>query len=132
MLDENRIKLMTRMASYESTEGKKTIPITGYFRGDYVSFHVVKAAIGATISFALIVGLYIYYHLESLIADIYKMDFMTVGKSLVTAYALMVGGYAFIAYIIYSVRYERARKSLHSYYSALRRLSSMYEDEEDE
>ena len=36
MLNEDRIILMTRMASYEENEGKKNVSIGSYFRGDYI------------------------------------------------------------------------------------------------
>lgn len=132
MLDENRIKLMTRMASYEANEGKKQIPVASYFRGDYISFNVVKSAISATISFALIVAMYIYYNLESLISDVYKLDLVSVGRRLVYGYVAVVVVYSLLAYIVYTIRYDRAKKSLHSYYQALKRLSSMYDEEEME
>lgn len=130
MLDESRIKLMTRMASYEEGEGKKQIPIASYFRGDYICYNVVKSVIGATISFALVVAVYIYYNLETLISDVYKLDLVSVGKRMVTWYVALVIAYMVVSYIVYTIRYDRARKSLHSYYQALRRLLSMYNEEE--
>ena len=48
MLNEERIRLMTRMAAYEEHEGKKDIAISEYFRGDYISFQLLKSAIYAT------------------------------------------------------------------------------------
>ena len=128
MLDEKRIKLMTRMASYEETEGNKMIPIGNYFRNDYISFQVVKTAISATVAFGLIFVMYVYYDLEAFIQDIYKMDIVGMAKSVLTVYATTVGIYVLIAYILYSYRYDKAKKSLKSYYSALRRLSAMYSD----
>lgn len=123
---------MTRMASYEENEGKKTIPVASYFRGDYISFNVVTTAISATIAFALIVVAYIYYNMETLLADIYKFDLITVGRSLLTFYVAVVAIYSVLAYIIYAWKYERARKSLHGYYQALRKLSSMYNEADNE
>ena len=38
MLNEERIKLMTKMACYEANEGKKNVAIGNYFRGDYIAF----------------------------------------------------------------------------------------------
>lgn len=130
MLNEERIKLMTRMASYEADEGKRMIPIGNYFRNDYISFQVVKTAISATIAFGLIFGMYIYYDLESFLADIYRIDILAFVKTLLTLYFAAVGVYMLIAYILASYRYNKAKKSLRSYYSALRKLSAMYEEEE--
>lgn len=129
MLNEERIKLMTRMASYEEDEGKKMIPIGNYFRSDYISFQLVKTAISATVAFGLILAMYIYYDFESFLQDIYKIDVMAFAKTLVTIYAAVVGIYVLIAYIIYSYRYSKAKKSLKGYYIALKKLSAMYEQD---
>lgn len=129
MLNEERIKLMTRMASYEQNEGKKMIPIGNFFRSDYISFQVVKTAISATIAFGLIFAVYIYYDLESFLQDIYKIDVAAFLKTLMISYVTVVAIYMLIAYIIYSLRYNRAKKSLKNYYAALKKLSILYEEE---
>ena len=38
MLDEERICIMTRMASYEAGEGKEDMPVKQYYRKDYISY----------------------------------------------------------------------------------------------
>ncbi len=129
MLNEERIRLMTKMAAYEENEGKKTIPISNYFRGDYISFQVVKGAISATIAFALVIAMYVYYDLEIFLEDIYKMDLVALLKTVLTTYACILIGYMLISYIVYSYRYTKAKKSLHSYFSQLRELYVMYEKE---
>lgn len=118
---------MTRLAAYESTEGKKMIPIGGYFRSDYICFNVVKTIISATVSFGLIFGLYLYYHMENLIQDVYKLDLVTLGRQVLVYYLIFTGIYALIGYIVYSVRYDKARKSLMRYQNALKTLSKMYD-----
>ncbi len=130
MLNEERIKLMTRMASYEADEGKRMIPVGNYFRNDYISFQVVKTAISATIAFGLIFAMYIYYDFEAFLADIYKMDVVAFVKTLVMLYLVAVVAYMLIAYILASYRYNKAKKSLRNYYAALRKLSQMYEEED--
>ena len=58
MLNEERIKLMTKMASYEANEGKRNVSIGSYFRGDYISLQVIKSIINATIAFAICFALF--------------------------------------------------------------------------
>ncbi|MDE5699654.1 MAG: hypothetical protein K2I96_19965, partial [Lachnospiraceae bacterium] len=45
MLNEERIRLMTRMACYEADEGRKNVAIGNYFRGDYIGLQVIKSII---------------------------------------------------------------------------------------
>ena len=54
MLNEERIKLMTKMAAYEADEGKKNVAIGNYFRGDYIGLQVIKSIISATIAFVIV------------------------------------------------------------------------------
>jgi len=126
MLNEERIKLMTRMASYEAGEGKKNMNIGKYFRSDYISIHVLKSIISSTISFVICVALYLFYDFENFMQNIYEMDLIKFAKDIMIIYVIVVVGYALITYLIYSVQYKRARKSLKKYYNNLRKLSDLY------
>ncbi|MCR4704930.1 MAG: hypothetical protein K5641_02580 [Lachnospiraceae bacterium] len=129
MLNEERIKLMTRMVSYEEKEGKKNIVIGNYFRGDYIGSQVLKAVISATIVFFSICGCYIFYDFELVMKDIYQIDLVATGRKIIAVYVLFTGIYAAIAYSIASIRYSRAKKSLKRYYADLDYLSAMYAEE---
>ena len=126
MLNEKRIILMTKMASYEVNEGKKNVAIGSYFRGDYIGWQVLKSIISATIAFIVVFGMYIFYDFELFMTDIYKMDLLEFGKYVLTLYLWTIGVYAVISYIVYAVRYTKAIKSLKVYYMNLRKLSDMY------
>ncbi len=126
MLNEERIILMTKMASYEANEGRKNVAVGSYFRGDYVGWHVLKSIISATIAFVVVFGMYIYYDFEVFMMDIYKMDLIEFARRILSRYLWTVGIYAVISYIIYTVRYIKAVKSLKLYYMNLRKLAGMY------
>ena len=126
MLNEDRIILMTKLASYEQNEGKKNVAICNYFRVDYIGWQVLKSIISATLAFIVVFALYIFYDFEVFMMDIYKMDLLAFGKQVLTIYLAVIAGYAVISYIICAYRYSRAKKSLHLYYMNLRKLSSMY------
>lgn len=127
MINEEKVILMTRMASYESGRGKKDITVLNYFRGDYIGFQVLKSVIAATIAFLLLFAVYIFYNFEILMQDIYKMDLLEFGKSIVILYLCAVGAYGVISYVVYASRYSRAKKNLKTYYSNLKKLSGMYD-----
>ena len=129
MLNEERIKLMTKMAAYEANEGKKNVAIGNYFRGDYIGLQVIKSIISATIAFLIVFGLFIFYDFEVFMSDIYKMDLLGFGKTVVIAYLIFVAVYALISYMIYTYRYTKARKSLKMYYNNLKKLAYLYDKE---
>ena len=129
MVNEERIKLMTKMAAYEANEGKKNVAIGNYFRGDYIGLQVIKSIISATIAFLIVFGLFIFYDFEVFMSDIYKMDLLGFGKTVVIVYLIFVAVYALISYMIYTYRYTKARKSLKMYYNNLKKLAYLYDKE---
>lgn len=126
MLNEKRIVLMTKMASYEANEGKKNVAIGSYFRSDYIGWQVLKSIISASIAFVVVFGMYIFYDFEVFMTDIYKMDLLEFAKRILRLYLQTIGVYAVISYVVYTVRYNRAIKSLRVYQMNLRRLAEMY------
>ena len=73
MLNEDRIILMTKLASYEEREGKKYVAIGSYFRSDYLTVQVLKSVLSAALAFVIAFALYIFYDFEVFMQDIYKM-----------------------------------------------------------
>ena len=86
MLNEERIILMTKMASYEEREGKKNVAIGKYFRGDYIAIQIIKSVFCATIAFVIVFALYILYDFENFMLDLYHsffpFDFLFIGNLL--------------------------------------------------
>lgn len=127
MLNEERIKLMTKMAAYEENEGKKNMAIGSYFRGDYIELQVLKSVLSGTLAYVVLFGMYIYYDFEEFMQNIYKIDLVQFGKTVLLYYVIFVATYALISYIVYSYRYSKAKKSLKRYFYNLKQLAALYE-----
>ena len=127
MLNKERVILMTKMASYEENEGRKDRAVMSYFRGDYVWFQVLKSVVYGTIAFGIVCGMYIFYDFEVFMMDIYKMDLLEFGRSILRKYLLAIGIYCIISYAVYSYRYAKARHSVRLYQNNLRKLGGMYD-----
>ena len=128
MLSEERIILMTRMASYEKGEGRENVKIGNYFRSDYIALQILKAVVCAIIAFGIMFGLYMLCNFEDFMENLYKMDLLAFAREVLTYLAVMVGGYAVLTYIVCTWRYARAKKSLKCYYHNLKKLNSLYQD----
>ena len=127
MINEERVILMTKLASYERGPGKKNVLVSSFFRGDYIGFQLLKSVIYATMASAIVVGVYLFYHFEDLMQDIYQLDLIEIGKDVLKYYLILVVIYCVITYAVYSYRYHVVRKSLKNYYQNLRKLNQMYE-----
>lgn len=129
MLNEERVILMTKMASYEEHEGKKNVVIGNYFRSDYIAIQVLKSIVYGTVAFAVVFALFIFYDLEMFMQDIYKMDLFSFAREVLIYYGITVAVYALASYAIYSYRYAKAKKSLKCYYQNLKKLNSLYNEQ---
>ena len=127
MLNKDRVMLMTRMASYEAGEGKKHMDVVRFFKGDYIAVGIIKAIICATISFGLILGLYIYYNFDVFMANMYDMDILAFVKEVLTKYAWFMGIYVLITFIVCTIRYNISRRKLKRYFKNLKVLKRMYD-----
>ena len=127
MLNEERVMLMTRMASYEAGEGRQNMNVGKYFRSDYISMQMLKSVICATISFVICFAIYLIYNFENFMENIYEMDLVKFAKDVVIIYVIVTVGYALITYLVFSIRYKKARKSLKTYYNNLRKLHGLYQ-----
>ncbi len=128
MLNEEKVILMTQMASYEENEGKKNMAIGRYFRSDYIAIQVLKSILCATIAFAVCFALFIFYDFETFMQDIYKIDLIGFAKNVLMYYGVTVVVYAAASGLICSIRYAKAKKSLKCYYNNLKKLNSIYNE----
>jgi len=113
------------MAAYEEHEGKRDIAISGYFRGDYISFQLLKSAIYATVGFALAVAMYVLYNIETFLEDFYKMDVVDFLKGILSKYCLVLAVYLVISYFVYNYRYNKAKRHVKQYNQLLKALMQM-------
>lgn len=129
MLNEERIKLMTKMAIYEKREGKEMLPVGDYYKSDYVSLKMVTTGISITIAYILLVVLWGISKAEYLMANIHKIDLADLIKKIAAGYILLLLAYLLISFIVYMLKYRAAKKSLKKYYKQLKQLGELYEDE---
>ncbi|MBQ2400848.1 MAG: hypothetical protein II311_02410 [Lachnospiraceae bacterium] len=124
MLNEEKVVLMTKLAAYEQHRGKKDTKIRRYFRGDFLLMQMLKTVICATIAYAIMVGLYMLYHLEEFMEDLYQIDFLELLRQIVTSYGVLVVFSCVFTYIVYSYRYRKARKSQKEFMNNLKKLNA--------
>ena len=130
MVNEERIKLMTRMAAYEKEEHKKNKKIVSFFKSDYISMQTLKSIVYTTIAFAIMFGLYVLYDFEIFMKEIYQMDIFEFAKNVIIIYGVFLGIILVITYIVSLYQYNRALQSTKLYYANLKKMSKDYGEEE--
>lgn len=129
MIKEDKVKLMTKLAIYEQTEGKKTLPVKKYYRTDYISIKMIETAITTTIGYLLLVIMGILLNIDYLSKNIVSMDLIALGKKIIIGYVLVLLLFLLIAYIVYSIKYKKIKKSIGEYGEDLKALYLMYKRE---
>lgn len=132
MLNNSRIRLMTKLALYESKEGKEDIHLSKYYKTDYVRYQIIKSIICATIGYALILALVLLYKSEYLIKYAVTLPYKAIGTNILGIYIIIIVVYGLGSAVGYTIKYDRSRKKLGKYYKLLKRLNKLYNDETSE
>lgn len=132
MINEERVKVMTKLAIYESTKGKKQLNISKYYKRDYVRYNMFKTIVTSTIAFLLLVGIAGLLKAEELLTNLNSSDLIQLAVRVGIVYVVFVIAYAVIAYIVYSIRYERMKPDVIVYNHNLKKLKELYDMEEKE
>ena len=126
MINEEKIILMTHLAVYEKDEGKRTMSVGKYFRGDYISLHLLRTVLSGTFAFLIGLGVYLLYFYEDILMNLYTIDFAALAKNVIAYYVGFLVIYGLLTYIVFTVRFIKAKKSIRGYYQKLKKLNSMY------
>lgn len=129
MLNENKVKLMTRMAMYESKEGQEDFKISSYYKKDYRSFHTIATIIWVTVGYGIAVAIGMIAFLDEILAKL-NMTFLTMlAIGIVAGYLALVIFYGIVASHYYGRKHENARKRVKNFNHDLTRLNRLYEKE---
>lgn len=126
MLDERKVKLMTRLALYEETEGKEDFKISAYYRKDYVSLHMLCTFIWVTIGYICVVAMAVLAGLDSLLGHMSMAVMVLMGSMAVVGWLAVVIIYLMIASHIYNKKHKNSRQRVKKYNHDLTRLLKMY------
>jgi hypothetical protein len=130
MLNEEKVKVMNKLAMYENGEGRKYLPVSKYYRSDYIGLALIKNFFLVTIGYVLVLAGLAAYFGEYLMENIHKMNLVNLGIYVILGYVAALVFYSLLTYIQYSIKYHRAKKSVKEYYVELTKLEKMYEREE--
>lgn len=128
MLNFKKIRLMTKLAVYEKKDGREDIYLSKYYKTDYVRFQVLKSIITATIGYALVIALIVFYRMEYLIKNAVVLDYKLIGSYILGFYLMVITIYGLGALLGYSMKYDASRKKLSRYFKLLKRLEKVYND----
>lgn len=129
MLNEKRLKLMTRHAIYENHDGKEDFKISEYYQKDYASLNTWKSIIWVTIGYAIIIGAILLIFLDKIFNVTTISGLLVIVGAIVTGYFMVIVITGIIAHDFYKKKHIEARKRVKRFNNNLTRLGRMYEKE---
>ena len=129
MVNEEKVRLMAKAASFETGEGKQALSMNRFFRGDFISLRLIGAWVAYTVAFCLCVALWAFYRMEYLMSNINRLDLPAMGRGLALLYLSLLGIFLLINYVVFYRRYQQNRKILVAYNHILKQLSHIYQTE---
>ncbi len=129
MINEKKVKLMTRMASYEQNKGKEDFKINNYYRKDYVSIHRLYTFFWTTIGYVCALALVFLAGLEQWMDQMSVELIITVGGVVVVGYVALMVFNMIVTNRVYNKKHQDARIRVKKFNHDLIRLLKMYEKE---
>ena len=130
MLNEKRVKHMTRLASYDEKSGEQDLKINSYLKKTYVRFNVLISLLWATLGYVALVGIIGLSCMETIMENLTLSMLVMLGGSFVIGYFITIIIVACVTSGFYKKKYTLARNNVKKYTKDLQILEKMYESEE--
>lgn len=130
MINEEKVKAMTKLAAYDKYDSAKYTPMTEYFRSDYIGKEMLKSFVYGTIAYIFLAACWILNNADEFLANINRLDYMALGLNLLQRYILFLIMYLLITYIVYAIRYSHGRSKIKNYKKNIHAILKLYRDED--
>lgn len=127
MLNEDKIRLMTRLSIYEEKTGKEDLKKNSYYHMDYIGMKVRKTIVAVTIAFILVLAMTSFYFMEELLGQVIGMDYKSLGIKILTVYLCIVAAYAVLEIVRTQIESKAVKKRMNIYMKDFRHLRKYYE-----
>ena len=113
MLNEEKIRLMTRVAVYEKGLGAADARTARFFRNDYLFAQLIGSLLSGTLAWGICAAVYCGYKFEDIFFSVYENDLGRYLHLAAVTYAVFMGLYLLATFVIYwrrSAAFTRRRR----------------------
>ena len=122
VINEEKIKIMTKLASYEENKGKKDFEIAKRMKSDYISYNSFVTCFFASIALFILFAADFGSKFLNNLAQFTEFDFVGAGVEYLTIWILMMAVYSFLSGRMYRKEFDDAERRLNVYQKELRVL----------
>ena len=131
MLNEERVKHMTKLAFYEAKGGSEDLKVSFYYKKDYIGFQTFWSIFWMTIAFIALTALLVLSFMGNILEELSSGQLATIIFALLGIYLVLLIAYVRYARTISKKRHARAYHRVKRFKDELEQLEKMYEKEED-
>lgn len=115
MINEEKVKLMTKLSILEESIGKGNLKIASYYRSDYIGIELMKTFLLTTIGYGIAGGgIFLLYTQRISVLGARELEkailFLGLGYICILLFYLM------ITYFIASIKYHKASRFMEAYH----------------
>ena len=129
MINESKVRLMTKAAMTKQKEERGAFRANRYDGPDYVTIKTIKGIIGVSFCYILILVLWALGRSEELLTQYTIESLITMAKGFVILYLFILVVTAAICVLVYTAQYWELKRKLRGYRSSIRKLNKMYQKE---
>lgn len=129
MLDRSKVKLMTKLALYEQTQGKEDFKISEYYRKDYVGLHSICSFLWVTVGYICVWMLILLAGFDLIVGHMSLLLMLIMMLVAVVGYVVILAIYAGVTSHVYNKKHKDARQRVKMYNHDLIKLLKLYEKE---
>ncbi len=128
MIDTEKIKIMTKLATYEKGRGKKDIAMNRYSRKDYIKYQITWATVAFTVAYLIGCALFLLWGIDWIIDLPKKSSYIFLFGTIFLIYIVLLFLYRKFLKKLYNKYYTAMTLRLEEYRRQLRKLQTLYED----
>ena len=129
MLNEEKIRIMTRVTVYEEGRGIEDARKARFFRTDYVFAEIIVSILTGTLAWGICAAIYCGYNFEKIFFSVYEDALGPVLRLATWSYFVFMAVYLFATFLIYQGRGMAYAKRRQLYEQDLDTLTDIYQKE---
>ena len=132
MIDEEKVRLMTKAEMIRKKDKRATVTAGSFFGSDYVAFQVIKGVLGVIIVFALVLGGAFLVNAEELLTGYSLDELYTLFRVVIILFLAILVVTIILSVLVYTSSYWKAREGRSEYRACLKKLENYYKNTEQE
>lgn len=132
MVNEEKVRIMAGIALTETKYGKDEVKEGGYYRSDYIRFHVTSAMWDITISYIFVLLLIGTYYADYLLTHLESLAYGAGAAVILGIYILFMIVTGISSYFYFTKEYIRKKKILEEYCRKLDALDQHFRESREE